>query len=159
MRKLPSLSELLLPAVALAASTMTFGAGMELAVVVNKSTAVSTISTSELRQMMLGEKTKWSDGKKVLTVETAPDSPEKALLLKAVIKMNDSMLKRYQMHAAFTGQELSPPKEVGSSGALKEFVARTPGAIGCILAADVDDTVTVIKVDGAAPGEPAYKLH
>jgi ABC-type phosphate transport system substrate-binding protein len=158
MRKLLSLSELL-TILALLASAIAFGADVELAVVVNKSTAVTTISTSELRQMMLGEKTKWSDGKKVLTVETPPDSPEKALLLKAVIKMNDAMLKRYQMHAAFTGQELSAPKDVASSGALKQFVAHTPGAIGCILAADVDDTVTVIKVDGAAPGEPAYKLH
>lgn len=159
MRKLPSLSDLLLPVLALAAATIALGADAELAVVVNKSTAVTTISTSELRQMMLGEKTKWADGKKVLTVETAPDSPEKALLLKAVIKMNDAMLKRYQMHAAFTGQELTPPKDAGSSGALKQFVARTPGAIGCILASDVDDTVTVLKVDGVAPGEPAYKLH
>jgi hypothetical protein len=73
--------------------------------------------------------------------------------------MSDAVLKRYLMHAAFTGQELSAPKEVASAAALKQFVAHTPGAIGCILASEVDDTVKIIKVDGAAPGEVGYKLH
>jgi hypothetical protein len=131
----------------------------ELAVVVNKSVSLETVSASDLRLMILGEKSKWPDGKPVIVVETSPESAEKALQLKTVFKMSDAALKRYYMQAAFTGKDILPPKELASAAALKQFVARTPGAIGCILASDADDTVKVIKVDGAAPGEPGYKLR
>jgi hypothetical protein len=131
----------------------------ELAVIVNKSTTQETITSGELRQMILGEKVKWSDGKKVTPVQTPAESPERALLLKMVCKMSDAVLKRYYMQAAFTGKDIAPPTDVPSAAALKQFVARTPGAIGCILATEVDKTVSVLKVDGSAPGDPAYKLR
>jgi len=79
--------------------------------------------------------------------------------MKAVYKMSEVVLKRYYMHAAFTGTDIAPPKDMASSAALKQFVARTPGSIGCILASDVDESVKVLKVDGSAPGEPEYKLR
>jgi ABC-type phosphate transport system substrate-binding protein len=132
---------------------------VELAVVVNKATAADSISSGDLRQMILGEKSKWPDGKHVSAVQTSLDSPERTLLLKVVYKMSEAVLKRYYMHAAFTGTDVVQPKDVASSAALKQFVASTPGAIGCILASDVDATVKVLKVDGSAPGEPGYKLR
>jgi hypothetical protein len=133
-------------------------AGAELAVVVNKATTIETISAADLRSMFLGDKTKWPDGKKVTPVQTALESPEGVLLLKVVCKMSDAALKRYYMQAAFTGKDVTQPVNVSSPAALKQFVARTPGAVGCILASDVDATVTVLKVDGTAPGEAGYKL-
>ncbi len=131
----------------------------ELAVVVNKSNSLDSVTSAELRALMLGEKSRWPDGKRAVAVETAPDSPEKALLLKSVVKMSDAILKRYYLQAAFTGKEVSPPKDVPSSAALKQFVASSPGAIGCILASQVDDKVKVLKVDGMAPGQDGYKLR
>ena len=166
MRKLLLLSDLksLVPILALA---ILYGVlagsaapeGADLAIVVNKSTTLDTVSSADLRSMILGEKTKWPDGKKVTPVETSPQAPERALLLKVVLKMSDAVLKRYYMQAAFTGKDILPPPELPTPAALKQFVARTPGAIGCILASDVDNTVTVLKVDGAAPGEAGYKLR
>jgi ABC-type phosphate transport system substrate-binding protein len=166
MRKLLSLSDLhtaavkfLIPILAFAVlNGFSLGAA-ELAVVVNKANTLETIGSADLRLMILGEKTKWPDGKKVMPVQTSLESPEGALLLKVVFKMSEAVLKRYYMQAAFTGKDIVPPADVRSAAALKQFVARTPGAIGCILATDVDATVTVLKVDGAAPGEAGYKLH
>jgi ABC-type phosphate transport system substrate-binding protein len=166
MRKLPLPSDLksLVPILALAIlySVLVDSAmpeGADLAIVVNKSTTLDTLSSADLRSMFLGEKTKWPDGKKVTPVQTSAQSPERALLLKVVFKMSDPVLKRYYMQAAFTGKETLPPAELASAAALKQFVARTPGAIGCIMASDVDNTITVLKVDGAAPGEAGYKLR
>ena len=88
--------------------------GTDLAIVVNKSTTLDTVSLADLRSMLLGEKTKWPDGKKVTPVETSPQSPERALLLKAVLKMSDAVLKRYYMQAAFTGKDVLPPPELPS---------------------------------------------
>ncbi len=133
--------------------------GDALAIVVNKSTTLETISSADLRAMILGEKTKWPDGKKVTPVQTSPQSPEGILLLKVVCKMSEAALKRYYMQAAFTGKNIVPPGDLPSAAALKQFVARTPGAIGGILLSDVDNTVSVLKVDGSAPGEPGYKLQ
>jgi len=63
------------------------------------------------------------------------------------------------MQLAFTGKDVVMPRDVSSAAALKKFVAGNPGAVGCILASEVDDSVKVLKVDGAAPGEPGYKLR
>jgi hypothetical protein len=132
---------------------------VELAVIVNKSVTLETLSAADLRLMILGEKSKWPDGKSVIVVQGPPESPEKALQLKTVCKMSDAVLKRYYMQAAFTGKDISLPRDVASAAALKQFVAHTPGAIGCIFASDVDDSVKVLKIDGSAPGEPGYKLR
>jgi ABC-type phosphate transport system substrate-binding protein len=131
----------------------------ELAVVVNKSNPLDTISSADLRAMMLGDKTKWPDGKKVTAVETAGESRERALMLKVVCKMTEPVLKRYYMQAVFTGKDVVQPQEVSSAAALKQLVGRTPGGIGCIFGSQADDTVKILKVDGVAPGEPGYKLH
>ena len=131
----------------------------ELAVIVNKANPLDSITSGDLRQMILGEKSKWPDGKKVTAGETSGDSRGRAMTLKLVCKMTEPVLKRYYMQAVFTGKEIAQPQDFPTSAALKQFVARTPGAIGCILASEADDTVKILKVDGAAPGEPGYKLH
>lgn len=131
----------------------------ELAVVVNKSRQPDTADLAELRQMILGDRLRWRDGEGVVAVQTPADSPERALMMKTIFKMNDAALKRYYMLAVFNGKEVVMPREVSSVAALKKFVATNPGAVGCIFASEVDDTVKVIKVDGAAPGDPGYKLR
>jgi hypothetical protein len=132
---------------------------VDLAVVVNKGISLDALSASDVRVMILGEKSKWPNGTAVVAVQTAPDSPGRLLQLKAVNKMTDAALQRYYMQALFVGKEIAQPKEVASAAALKQFVAHTPGAIGCILASEVDDSVKVLKVDGASPGDPGYKLR
>jgi hypothetical protein len=132
----------------------------DLAVVVNKATLSESVDLSELRQMILGDRLKWRvDGQMVITVQTPADSPERALAMKSLYRMNDSALRRYYMLAVFNGKEVVQPRDVSSAAALKKFVSTNPGAIGCILASEVDPSVKVLKVDGVAPGDPAYKLR
>jgi hypothetical protein len=149
-------------ALALLAGSVLCSAGDEaagLAVVVNKSTLPETVELGELRQMILGEKVKWRDGGTVIAVQTPPNSPEREMVMKTVYRMSDPALRRYYMLATFNGKELVMPRDVNSAAALKKFVATNPGAVGCIFASEVDDTVKVLKVDGAAPGDPGYKLR
>jgi hypothetical protein len=78
--------------------------------------------------------------------------------------MNDSEFSKYFMQAAFSGKSATPPKEVGSSAAVKSFVASSPGAIGFVRAEDFhgdgsDGGVKAVKVDGVAAGDAAYKLR
>jgi hypothetical protein len=144
----------------LAASSACYAAEKpaELAIIVNK-TSPETADLEELRQMILGNKLKWRDGQNVIAVQTPPDSPERVLMMKTVFKMNEAALKRYYMFVAFNGKEVVMPRDLASSAALKKFVASNPGAVGCILATEVDESIKVLKVDGASPGDPGYKLR
>jgi ABC-type phosphate transport system substrate-binding protein len=132
--------------------------GAELAVVVNKSNTLESIGSAQLRLMLMGELTRWPDGKAVTPVQTSLESPEGVLVLKVIYKMTPASLKRYYMQATFVGKDIAQPAGVTSANALKQLVARTPGAVGCILASEVDKSVTVLKVDGSAPGDAGYKL-
>jgi hypothetical protein len=131
----------------------------QLAIVVNKSTVPENVDIGELRQMILGEKLRWRDGPNVIVVQTPADTAERALTMKTIYRMTDPALKRYYMLAAFNGKEVGMPRDVNSAAALKKFVATNPGAIGCILASEVDASVKLLKVDGESPGAPGYKLR
>jgi hypothetical protein len=75
--------------------------------------------------------------------------------------MSDGDLGKYFMQAAFTGKSATPPREVGSAGAVKSFVAGSPGAIGFVKANDLpagDATVKTVKIDGSAASDPGYKI-
>lgn len=130
-----------------------------LAVVVNKANSPETVDLGDLRRMILGEKSKWSNGEAVVAVQTPPNSPEREMMIKTVTKMSDPALKRYYMLAIFNGKEIAQPRAVDSAADLVKFVATNPGAVGCVFASEVDGSVKVLKVDGIAPGDPGYKLR
>jgi hypothetical protein len=78
--------------------------------------------------------------------------------------MNDGDFNKYFLQAAFTGKSATPPKEVSSSGAVKSFVASSPGAIGFVKAGDFhgdgsDGGVRAVKIDGVAASDTGYKLR
>ena len=50
------------------------------------------------------------------------------------------------------------PRTARDADGVKRFVFNVPGAIGVIRLADVDDTVKVLRVNGASPGDPHYPL-
>ncbi|MBV8708889.1 MAG: hypothetical protein JO182_31515 [Acidobacteriaceae bacterium] len=130
---------------------------VDLVIVVNKSSAVHALSSDDLRAIYLGEKSAWSDGRKVLPVAFGPGSPELHLLLKAVCRMSEADYKRYFIQMSFEGKTVVQPRILSSSAAVRTFVGSNPGAIGPIHSNQVDDRVSIVKLNGA-PGEPAYKL-
>jgi hypothetical protein len=62
------------------------------------------------------------------------------------------------MHVSFKGETADPPRAVGSGVQVRQAVAATANAVGFIKASQLDDSVKVIRIDGSAPGQPAYKL-
>jgi ABC-type phosphate transport system substrate-binding protein len=130
-------------------------------VIVNSANPVDNLSLAELKKLFLGDKGRWDTGKAVAPVMMTPGAPERNAFLKLVCGMNDADLAKYFMQAAFSGKSATPPKEVGSGSAVKAFVAAAAGAIGFVKAGDLpagDATVKVVKIDGAAAGDPGYKL-
>ncbi|MFZ3218195.1 MAG: hypothetical protein WA192_19220 [Candidatus Acidiferrales bacterium] len=136
-------------------------AGDAIVVIVNPANPVDNLSMTELKKLFLSDRSRWETGKAVAPVMLAAGAPERTSFLKIVCGMNDSELSKYFMQAAFSGKSATPPKEVGSAGAIKSFVASSPGAIGFLKATDLssgDASVKAVKVDGVAASDPGYKL-
>jgi ABC-type phosphate transport system substrate-binding protein len=137
-------------------------AGDAIVVIVNNANPVDNLSAGELKKLFLSDRSRWETGKAVAPVMLSAGAPERTSFLKSVCGMSDGDLGKYFMQAAFTGKSATPPKEVGSAGAVKSFVATSPGAIGFIKASDLaagDATVKAVKVDGVAAGDPGYKIR
>jgi ABC-type phosphate transport system substrate-binding protein len=119
-------------------------AGDAVAIVVNPTNSVSSLTIADLHKIFLGDKSTWPNGKHVLVIMAAPGSPERAVVLAGIYKMSESDYAKYFLQAAFTGAIAAPPKDASSSEQVKKLVAENPGAIGYIKQADADDSVKVV---------------
>ncbi len=133
-------------------------AGSDLAVIVNKQTAVIGLTSRDLRSMLLGETDHWPNGQKVVVASLPVELPETKVVLKQICGMSEGDFKRYFMQLAFQGKPAPAPRILRSAAAIKALVSATPGALGIIPAHDVDAAVNVIPLDGSQPGAPNYKL-
>lgn len=140
---------------ALLATTLRAG---DLAVVVNKASALSELSSADLAKYFKAEKSKTPDGTKLVIVMQDTGRPERDAALKGIYKMSESEYTDYFVEATFTGAAAAAPKALPSGGAVKKFIAETPGGIGYVLSTDADDSIKVLKIDGKAPGDADYKL-
>ena len=130
----------------------------DVAVIVNKSNPISTLTMTQLRKIVLAQEAKWPGGGKIVVWMTAPGQPERASTLKIVSGMSETDYTLYFMHASFIGDGGEPPRAVGSSAQVRQAIAGAAHGVGFILASQVDDLVKVVAIDGNRPGQPAYKL-
>ena len=125
----------------------------QIAIVVSKENPVNDISLSELKQIYLGTRTIFSDGKNIVLVEYL-DLKEKfydILLGWSLIKY-----KKHWMKLIFSGESSSAPKEFKSANKLKDFIIANEGAIAFIALVDVDDNMKVLTIDRKKTGSRDY---
>ena len=130
----------------------------DLIVVMGADSATDSLTAAELTKVFRGEKTKTADGKKFAVIMREAGSAERTAALERIYGMTEQEYKTYFLQATFTGSVAAAPKTQAGADALKVYLSKTPGAIGYMLAKDVDASVKVIKIDGKAPGEADYKL-
>jgi ABC-type phosphate transport system substrate-binding protein len=130
----------------------------DLAVVVNKTNPVENLTKAQLRKIILGDQPAWSPGKKVTIILRAPGQPDRVGVLRSVCGMGEDDFTQHQMQASFNGGGGSAPKVVATDDAVRTTVAAIPGAVGFLRAADVNDTVRAVTVDGVAAGQEGYKI-
>jgi len=129
-----------------------------LAVIVNRSNPVENVSFAELRKIFLGERSHWSNGRRITVVMLDSGRPEREAVIRNVYQMKERDFNRYFMQATFVGEVFSAPKTLATPTGARKFVFNLPGAIGYVPVDDVDDSVKVVRVDGRLPGEEGYKL-
>jgi len=134
------------------------GQAEPIAIVVNRANPVSDISLAELRRLLLGERSRWRNGRRVTIVMREPGTAERSAILRQVLGMSESAFRRHFVQAVFIGDVSDSPRELASSNGVLRFVFNVPGAIGYVRTADADSTVKVVRVDGLAPDDPGYPL-
>jgi ABC-type phosphate transport system substrate-binding protein len=122
------------------------------AVVVNKDNAVDNVTSAHLGKIIRGEIKKWPDGKNIVLV-LHKESAGEAETIEHLNKMSASEWKTFvaahHESIIFVDTDSDVLKEVQSEA----------GAIGFIEAHSIDNSVTVVHVDGKLPMEFGYLPH
>ena len=130
-----------------------------LAIVVNRGNPATEISIADLRRVFRGQRTRWTNGRRVTLVMRDPGTPERNAILRSVYGLDETEYRRSYLQAVFSGQTSDAPKTLASNNGVLRFVYNVPGAIGYVRARDVDASVKMLRIDGRLPGEPGYRLE
>jgi ABC-type phosphate transport system substrate-binding protein len=130
-----------------------------LAIIVNQSNPVDNLTMQELRTVFLGERSHWSNGRRITLVMMEPGQPERKAILHEIYRMNENDFSRHFLQGLFTGEVFVSPKTLATPTGVRKFVFNVPGAIGYVRASDVDETVKVIRIDGHLPMDKDYSLR
>ena len=130
-----------------------------LVIVVNTQNSVDNLSSRDLRQIFLGNRSYWSDGKRITIVMREPGEPERKAILRDVCSMTEEQFKVHFVRGLYSGEILTSPKILSSPWGVRRFIFNVPGAIGYLRQSEVDPTVKVVRIDELLPGDRNYKLH
>jgi len=122
------------------------------AVIVNKGNAVGNVTSAQLTKIICGEVKKWADGKNVILV-LHKDSASEREALEHLNKMSAGEW------TAFVIAHKDSIIFVDTDADVIKAVQAEPGALGLIEVRSIDNSVSVIRVDGKLPMELGYLPH
>ena len=120
---------------------------------------MSEISLADLRKLYRGQRSRWSNGRRVTLVMRDPGTPEREAILQTLYGVDEDEYRRGFLRAVFTGEANGAPRVLASPNGVLRFVFNVPGAIGYVRASEVDASVKTLRVDGHMPGEAGYRLE
>ena len=123
-----------------------------MAVVVNKDNAVENVSAAHLAKIFHAEIKKWPDGKNVILV-LHKDSAGETETLERLNKMSAPEWK------AFLAAHKDAILFVDTDADVIKTVQAEPGAVGLIDVRSIDNSISVVHVDGKLPMEFGYLPH
>lgn len=129
-----------------------------LAIIVNRENPVENMSMAELKNVFLGERSHWPNGRRITLVMMETGQPERDTVVRDVCRMSESDFRRRFLQGLLTGEVLVSPKTLATPVGVRKFVFNVPGAVGYLRPEDVDDSVKVIRIDGHLPGDADYPL-
>lgn len=131
----------------------------DLAVVSNKTNAVSAITLPDLVKVCKAQTNRWPDGKPVTLIMRAPSTPEMKIVLEKVFDLPEAEVKQL-IATANHGRANHPAIMIADSDEdLVNKVASIPGAVGVVDVYSINSSVSVVKLGGKLPLEPGYLLH
>ena len=85
--------------------------------------------------------------------------PERKVVLRDIYGMSEKDFNNHFIQGAFSGEVFVSPKTLANSADVIKFVFNVPGAIGYVLASEVDSSVKVLRVDGRLPDDKDYRFR
>jgi len=135
------------------------GDAVSVAIVVHSGTRVDNLSLSQLRRIFLAEQQFWDDDSRITVLVRAPGAYERDLVMNLLYRMNEAEFRKYWIAKMFRAEVPSGPKIVFSTNMALELVKAIPGSITFMNAAEIDDTVKVVTIDGLGPFDVGYPLR
>lgn len=143
----------------LVASSVSLASARDLAVVSNKSNALSTLTLPDFVKVCKAQTNRWPDGKPVTLIMRAPSTPEMKVFLEKIFELPEGQVKDL-ITTANHGRANHPAiMVVDSDEDLVNKVASIPGAVGVVDVYAINSSVAVVKLAGKLPLEPGYVLH
>jgi hypothetical protein len=144
---------------AFVAASVSLAAARDLALVANKTNAVSAIALPDLVKLCKAQTTHWPDGKPVTFIMRSPSTPEMKMLLEKVFELPEDQVREL-VATANHGRTGHPAIVIAESDEeLVNKVASLPGAVGIVDVYAINSSVAVVKLGGKLPLEPGYLLH
>jgi hypothetical protein len=131
----------------------------DIAVVVRPDTPAESLSLSEIRKLLLGDRQFWTSNLRVTLLIRAPAARERELVLRTIYQMTEAQFRQYWISKVFRAEATSGPKIVYSNEMATELVNAIPGSMAFVDASQVPKGLKILKIDGKLPGEKGYPLR
>lgn len=118
-----------------------------LLVIAHPTGAPATLKMGELKAVMMGEKTRWKSGNRILIALMKTNTPLGKQVAESVYDMNPDELNRYWLGLVFQGKAQAP-SFFNSVAEMESFVSQNPGAIGISGRHPAIEEVRTIQIDG-----------
>jgi phosphate transport system substrate-binding protein len=122
-----------------------------LAVVVNSSSTVDSVSVEDLSKIFKAETRKWPDGREVVIIMQG--TADERNTLERLYKMTPAQFREFM-----NAHKSSVVTATSDAMAIK-LVETTKGAIGLVDVRSINNNVKVLKVNGRLPLESGYLPH
>lgn len=114
-------------------------------VIVNPSSAVTSIGREELSRIFLRKQLAWRYGEATLPVDQRESSPVREAFTVVVHRRSVQAVSFYWQQQVFSGRAAPPPEKLNDAGVV-EYVADNPGAVGYVTPNAKLNGVKVIQV-------------
>lgn len=111
------------------------------AVIVHPDSAA--IRKQDVNRAYLGFAKSFPSGESIQLIDQSERSRHREIFYRVIVRKNSTQMKQHWARLAFTGQG-KPPKVLSDDIAIRKMVAATPGAIGYIDEAAVNESIKVI---------------
>jgi ABC-type phosphate transport system substrate-binding protein len=116
-------------------------------VIVNKANPVRSLTLVELRRIFMKQSRMWPHAEAMVPVDWESASEIRQAFSQQVLNRSVREMAEYWVQQSMT-QGITPPSTQRSARAVLRFVASVPGAVSYVPAADLDNTVNTVKVNG-----------
>jgi hypothetical protein len=116
-----------------------------IAVIGHPDDRLPSLSQKDVRELFLGKSQQAANGKHLKIVDQNEDNEIRDEFYKKIADKNRRQMQAYWINRIFTGRG-TPPSPVGNDTDVKSIVSASPGYLGYIDTAQVDDSVQVLLI-------------